>query len=814
MQKLKIIVFMIIILVLFSSLTISPFFMVFAQQSDGLPVTSNDLPDKIGALEDTATVSVNQTAADIGNYSKEFAESRDPGFEELDIPNLKQIQEENVRPSEYLGPASKENTFTYTINNETLNGEEFLDVGQQAGVEDAIASPESSIGNETPTANNALEEYTNLHDSYKPYGDLPHVKFTNHIIGHPADDSAARFRLMKYVGDDHIQTYPDTCNLALARVSCLWLEPAVASNGRITLYTGNLFVTRSTNSGTDWSSIGIDYSQGFYHARLPPGTPNNTGDNDVAYSSHISKFIWFRQGSDGRFNIGLSSDLSPNSWTYVNVEANNFRSDLNLDTILQANSLQSPRGDCPDETRRECNINFWWDFPQIALTNRYLYVSTNIFLGCGREGLTNPSCSPSDNHFYGAAVFRIGLDDLNRGLVNQQYLQQSEHQYYDSSGTAFLTLTQGTAETMYWASLTGSDQIKICSWMEDAPSATCTFRTIPEYNTGQITCRGSDNRDWCAANVPGKLETGWVYEGKVGFLWNVAADPPSTNPINYPHPWMKAAVFTADNNLNYLREESARYSLASDHEWIQHAFVSPNRRGIGLMAWYGDSNSPPGILSAITDSYSPLGWEKWKWLRPSYDGPTSTNLPNTDIRLGDYLRVRPYAGLSNLWEASAYYVTGNAINPTVNAFYVIFGRPENEGEYRSLSNGPPDCSGVTPSQSVLWPPNHRMMSITIQNVVDPDGDPLSIRITSIRQDEPTRGQGSGDSSPDGAGIGTSTAQVRAETAGNGDGRVYHVIFTANDGRGGECTGEVLVSVPHDQRGALAGDTGARFDSTQ
>jgi hypothetical protein len=132
----------------------------------------------------------------------------------------------------------------------------------------------------------------------------------------------------------------------------------------------------------------------------------------------------------------------------------------------------------------------------------------------------------------------------------------------------------------------------------------------------------------------------------------------------------------------------------------------------------------------------------------------------------------------------------------------------------SECNSPPDCTTATPSPSVLWPPNHRIVDITIQNIIDPDGDPLTIRITSIHQDEPTRGQGMGDQSPDGFGIGTSTAQVRAERAGAGDGRVYHIDFTANDGRGGECTGEALVSVPHDQRGAPAVDSGATFDSTQ
>jgi len=129
------------------------------------------------------------------------------------------------------------------------------------------------------------------------------------------------------------------------------------------------------------------------------------------------------------------------------------------------------------------------------------------------------------------------------------------------------------------------------------------------------------------------------------------------------------------------------------------------------------------------------------------------------------------------------------------------------------ANDDPDCSGAFPSVSTLWPPNHKMKSITIANVTDPDGDNVTITIDNIFQDEPTNGLGDGDQSPDGAGIGTSTAEVRAERSGIGDGRVYHISFTADDGNGGTCTGEVLVSVPHDQGGAAAVDQGALFDST-
>jgi hypothetical protein len=132
-------------------------------------------------------------------------------------------------------------------------------------------------------------------------------------------------------------------------------------------------------------------------------------------------------------------------------------------------------------------------------------------------------------------------------------------------------------------------------------------------------------------------------------------------------------------------------------------------------------------------------------------------------------------------------------------------------------NEPPICAQAYPSVATLWPPNHQFAPIDVMGVTDPDGDPISITIDSIFQDEPVDTTGDGRFVPDGRGVGTSTAQVRAERAGTkqapGDGRVYHIGFSAADGQGGACSGQVLVSVPHDQSGPAV-DGGAQFDSTQ
>lgn len=129
------------------------------------------------------------------------------------------------------------------------------------------------------------------------------------------------------------------------------------------------------------------------------------------------------------------------------------------------------------------------------------------------------------------------------------------------------------------------------------------------------------------------------------------------------------------------------------------------------------------------------------------------------------------------------------------------------------TNNPPDCSVAAPSASTLWPPNHKMNSITVTGVTDADGDIFTITIDSIFQDEPTNGLGEGDESPDGAGVGTSTAQVRAERATTGDGRVYRIGFTADDGNGGSCSGLVFVGIPLNKSGIPANEQGPLFDST-
>jgi hypothetical protein len=127
-------------------------------------------------------------------------------------------------------------------------------------------------------------------------------------------------------------------------------------------------------------------------------------------------------------------------------------------------------------------------------------------------------------------------------------------------------------------------------------------------------------------------------------------------------------------------------------------------------------------------------------------------------------------------------------------------------------NAPPSCVAAKPSQSLLWPPNHKLEAIAITGVSDPDSQALSITITGVTQDEPTNGTGDGDTGPD-AVLQGATVLLRAERSGNHDGRVYLIRFTAADAQGAACTGIVSVGVPHSVKTAPV-NSGQAFDSTK
>ena len=121
---------------------------------------------------------------------------------------------------------------------------------------------------------------------------------------------------------------------------------------------------------------------------------------------------------------------------------------------------------------------------------------------------------------------------------------------------------------------------------------------------------------------------------------------------------------------------------------------------------------------------------------------------------------------------------------------------------------PPDAVALEPAP--MWPPNHSMHRVTVDDCVDvTDGcDPdVEVFFLSATSDEPADARGDGHHAPDIRPDGCDAVMLRAERQGGGDGRVYNLRWRAIDDAGHSIDGTCRVTVPHDQSGRPATDSG-------
>jgi hypothetical protein len=238
---------------------------------------------------------------------------------------------------------------------------------------------------------------------------------------------------------------------------------------------------------------------------------------------------------------------------------------------------------------------------------------------------------------------------------------------------------------------------------------------------------------------------------------------------------------------------------------------------IALNCYYG--NAAPGTIVPVLEEFGPFTVE-------GIVASAACNAAHIVASLPPELADLTDAALSN-WECSGHegfvmWPSGFSVLAILQGYPSASGFVASDGTTGSPyivtrtsttppppTNQPPVCSAAVASPSTLWPPNHNFVAISLTGVTDPDGDAVTSTATSIFQDEPLRGGGSGNTSPDAT---LSPLAVRAERAETGNGRVYHISFTADDGHGGTCAGSVNVCVPREQSPATCVDGGLLFDS--
>jgi len=122
-----------------------------------------------------------------------------------------------------------------------------------------------------------------------------------------------------------------------------------------------------------------------------------------------------------------------------------------------------------------------------------------------------------------------------------------------------------------------------------------------------------------------------------------------------------------------------------------------------------------------------------------------------------------------------------------------------------IDTTPPDIN-ISLAPALLWPPNHRLMDIEATVTATDACGSTTVELITITSNEPDDGPGDGATTGDiqAAVVGSADFDfaLRAERSGDGNGRVYTVVYTATDGAGNQASTSSIVVVPHDQGGVV------------
>jgi hypothetical protein len=404
-------------------------------------------------------------------------------------------------------------------------------------------------------------------------------------------------------------------------------EPSVSSNGSDLFFTGNFYAGLSTDSGNTFAFINPA-------ATFPQSDGGFCCDQRTIYvpSSNLTAWSLLYAGdSSGNNEVRLAVargqvGLASSTWYY-------------WDFTFPSTTVPWP-------------TVLGFDYPQLAYSSNYLYLTTN---------LTDSNGAPQF-----AVIYRCALSDLatlpsGSGLSCVVFWLQ---------GVDTFTPADGATSTMYWADHVDNANLEVFSWPESGPDYTSvggTQVTHSAFPSGPHTCPSPDGTDMCAAD-DWTIRGGWVSaSGQViGFLWD--ASQGSGDLGSFPYPYVHAAEFDIGNNLSLI-DEPIIWSSTTAYAYPGSGV--DGRGGVGLSVAYGGGPYYPGSAMMVRDDVSPTAWETLN-VQSGRDGPPGG-------RWGDYLTARATSGNGNSWLGGGFVALGPcgdnfAVCSSVQPHFYWFGR--------------------------------------------------------------------------------------------------------------------------------------------
>ena len=281
--------------------------------------------------------------------------------------------------------------------------------------------------------------------------------------------------------------------------------------------------------------------------------------------------------------------------------------------------------------------NEWLDYPDMALSNDFLYINSNSF-------------STRGDSFVRCVVLKIPLDDLERG-------ESLVYQHWATTGFGCLRLTRGSRDTLYFASNSRRiDRIRVWAWPEDSRNQSASDVDMSQWSSGDYQLAGLDGTNWLS-RTDDRITGAWVADGEFRFLWTSNAGG------QRPSPYVKVARITEDSMTQIDEPE-----IWSQNATFTYPEACPNNRGrpIGITPFYRASNPLQNHVIGVRDDYS-NGQRDLQFTKVGTNGPR-------DDKWGDYLSCRQHSSVGLTWIASGFTLQGGSPRRDVEPRVVHFGR--------------------------------------------------------------------------------------------------------------------------------------------
>jgi hypothetical protein len=220
-------------------------------------------------------------------------------------------------------------------------------------------------------------------------------------------------------------------------------EPSVAMNDKVWLVTGNRFVLQSSDGGKTFK---FNHPNHIFEPREPRRAIH--GDQVTLYSPNFECFFWLLQYSSDingenfqRVAFATSPDVAAQKWRYVDISSV---------------ALLGSRGSM-------------LDFPDVALTDHRLYVTTNAYGGTANK----------DSDWRATALVRIDIDRL----LNRQVVAEKQFVAEKIVQRTLLNyrLAQNCKDTIYWSTHVTNSKMRVYAWKESDAAPTHFDVNIPTW---------------------------------------------------------------------------------------------------------------------------------------------------------------------------------------------------------------------------------------------------------------------------------------------------------------------------------------------